>query len=399
MKEQKIIFLKRLFFVFTILATAAVLFFFLTWLYAPYDSSEAAEVFSYDIEKRLKLEEYAGNFCIQLLNSVVTSAKVCYEQNYGYPMPGLFASAFSNMTGGLHTGMSNPVTYLNIAFTAFSQYDPGTLPEEPDSITSFEDAPEGAIYFTEEDEYNAEDAQGQASTPTGQPSQINEENVPAPGKIEISGKSPQILIYHSHASESYMPNTADNYHTLAEKCNVISVGNILAKNLQDKYKYKVLHDTTYHDRPSYAYSYINSLNTVKKHIEKYDSIKVVLDIHRDAFNAEKLNNAQKTAKKAEYTTTINGKKAAKIMLVIGGKNPNYEELEKFAVYIKKKMDKLYPGLFMKITVAKNYKYNQYFRNHSMLVEVGCMLNTNEEAQYSAELLSKVLDEVIRDLKE
>jgi stage II sporulation protein P len=139
------------------------------------------------------------------------------------------------------------------------------------------------------------------------------------------------------------------------------------------------------------------LVTIKKYLSRYNSIKVILDIHRDAFATR--NDTDKKARKAEYTATINGKKAARIMLVVGEGNPNYKELEKFAVYIKKKMDTLYPGLFLKINIANNKKYNEYFSNHSMLVEVGCMLNTADEAKYSAELLSKVLDAVIKDLKE
>jgi len=63
------------------------------------------------------------------------------------------------------------------------------------------------------------------------------------------------------------------------------------------------------------------------------------------------------------------------------------------------MDKLYPGLFYKIDIKSRGKYNLYFSNHSMLVEVGCMLNTIEEAQYSAELFARVMGEVINDLKE
>lgn len=419
MDQQKIIFTRKLLFSLIALLTAAVIIYFFIWLYTPENyikgedadlsqtednTIEAIEVFGYDIEKRLVLEEYSRNIYIQLINSVITSAKVGYEYDYGYKMPGIFASIMSNMTDGLYTDASNPITYLNFAFAAFSQYDPefiasmndnsgkqgGSLPD----IKNFEEAPEGTLYFTEEDEFNAE---GLFSKPLTPQDQSYEDNIPKPGKIEITGNSPQILIYHSHASESYMPNTDGNYHTLTEKYNVLSVGSILAKNLQDKYK--VLHDKTYHDKESYAYSYSNSLETIKKHLNKYKSIKVILDIHRDAFNTEKLSEAQKAAKKAEYTAVINGKKAARIMLVIGGGNPNYKELEKFAVYIKKKMDKLYPGLFMKITVHNTYKYNQYFSNHSMLIEVGCMLNTSEEAAYSAQLLSNVLDEVIKDLKE
>jgi stage II sporulation protein P len=308
--------------------------------------------------------------------------------------------------------MSNPITYLNIAFTAFSQYNPDTFTDgepiqvgpggsaAPPNITNFEDVPEGAIYFSEEDEYKATGStHSESPTPASgsQAPQIVDETVGLPGKIRIEKNSPQVLIYHSHATESYMPNTAGNYHTLNEKYSVIAAGSVLAKELQDKYKYKVVHDKTLHDKQSYAYSYANSLVTVKNNLNRYKTLDVILDVHRDAFEVK--SEADKKARKAEYTVNINNKNAARIMLVIAKGNPNYAELEKFAVYLKKKMDKLYPGLFYKITVMQRGKYNQYFSNHSMLVEIGCMLNTAEEAQYSAQLFAKVLGEVIKDLEE
>ncbi len=417
---------KWLFALFVIL-TVTVMFFFFRWLYTPdtymnsnrsdmgpsdSSSTDAVEVFNYDIEKRLKLEEYSNNFAIQLINTVMTSIKVSYELDYGSPMPGLLASAASSVTDGLHTDMSNPITFLNIAFTAFSQYDPTTFAyagnsgAEPDgtsappNVTNFEDAPEGAIYFSEEDEYNAEgQVPGQQPvTPSAtQIPEVVQENIGLPGKLELGKKVPQVLIYHTHATESYMPNSVGNYHTLDEKYNVMAAGNALAKELQDKYKFTVVHDKTYHDKQSYAYSYANSLVTVKNNLNRYKSLKVILDLHRDAFDVK--TEADKKARKAEYTTTVNKKSAARIMLVIAKGNPNYAELEKFAVYLKKKMDKLYPGLSYKIDVKSRGKYNQYFSNHSMLVEIGCMLNTTEEAKYSAELFGKVLGEVMKDLEE
>lgn len=406
-------------FAFFIILITVILLSFFKWLYSPdiytgvqSGSTNVIEAFNYDIEKRLKLEEYSDNFSIQLMNTVITSAKVNYEMYYNCPMPGLIASVSSSMTDGLHTDISNPITYLNIASAAFSQYKPsdfyiaGKSSSETvgnvstSDITNFEDAPEGAIYFSEEDEYKAEGLMPGQPPPVPaavQASQIAEGIIGAPGKISMDKNSPQILIYHSHAMESYMPSTEGNYHTLNEKYNVIAVGNTLAKGLQDKYNYKVIHDKTYHDKQSYAYSYSNSLVTVKNNLNRYKSLKLILDLHRDGFDAK--TEAEKKAKKAEYTATINNKSAARIMLVIAKGNPNYAELEKFAVYIKKKMDKLYPGLFLKIDVKSRGKYNQYFSNHSMLVEVGCMLNTVEEARYSAELFARVLGEVIKDLKE
>jgi stage II sporulation protein P len=408
---------KKWLFALILIFAVVILFLFLKWLHSPEpylgesggSLTDTAEVFSYDVEKRLRLEEYSNNIYIQMLNIVMTGVKVNYEKEYGCPMPGLIESAVSRITDGLHTDAGNPITYLNFTFTAFSQYDPslftyaeaggsGTAP----NITDFEDVPEGAIYFSEEDEYKAEElinGQQPFASTGSQISQIAEDSIGMPGEIALDSKSPQILIYHSHSTESYMPNTAGNYHTQNDKYNVVAVGSRLAKELEDKYKYKVLHDKTKHDKESYAYSYANSLQTIKNSINKYKSIKVIIDLHRDAFDAEKATFAEKTAKKAEYTTSINGKRAARIMLVIAKENPNYAELEKFAVYIKKKMDKLYPGLFLKIDVKSRGKYNLYFSNHSMLVEIGCMLNTIEEAQYSAELFARVIGEVINDLKE
>ncbi|NLK35989.1 MAG: stage II sporulation protein P [Gracilibacteraceae bacterium] len=408
---------KKWLFALILIFAVVILFLFLKWLHSPEpylgesggSLTDTAEVFSYYVEKRLRLEEYSNNIYIQMLNIVMTGVKVNYEKEYGCPMPGLIESAVSRITDGLHTDAGNPITYLNFTFTAFSQYDPslftyaeaggsGTAP----NITDFEDVPEGAIYFSEEDEYKAEElinGQQPFASTGSQISQIAEDSIGMPGEIALDSKSPQILIYHSHSTESYMPNTAGNYHTQNDKYNVVAVGSRLAKELEDKYKYKVLHDKTKHDKESYAYSYANSLQTIKNSINKYKSIKVIIDLHRDAFDAEKATFAEKTAKKAEYTTSINGKRAARIMLVIAKENPNYAELEKFAVYIKKKMDKLYPGLFLKIDVKSRGKYNLYFSNHSMLVEIGCMLNTIEEAQYSAELFARVIGEVINDLKE
>jgi len=291
-------------FAFFVILAVLVSFFFIKWLYIPdtyasmsisdmsindSNSTDNLEVFSYDIEKRLKLEQYSNNLFIQLLNTVITSAKVNYENEYGCPMPGLLASTASSITDGLHTDISNPITYLNIAFTAFSQYNPYAFARDgindnvsgynvaPD-ITNYDNAPEGAIFFSEEDEYKAEGLLPgqQSSNPASiQNPLIAEETVGIPGKIAMDMKSPQILIYHSHSTESYMPNTAGNYHTLNERYNVVSVGNTITKELQDKYKYKVLHDKTAHDKVSYAYSYANSLVTIKNSIKSFFALSVI----------------------------------------------------------------------------------------------------------------------------
>lgn len=350
---------------------------------------------------------------LDILNNSIPGLKIACGNNKNdiVNLNGVFNDGFLKMPRKM---ISDPLTYIGLSFSGFSQIEGnvGYIDAMKENnyydvldIKSFSDVPEGDIYFSEEDEYKAEEElriyiEGTDTVSEGLKTQAEEEflkNVSSPNKIALSSKSPEILIYHSHATESYMPSTEGNYHTLNEKYNVISVGKILTKVLQDKFKYKVIHDKTYHDKDSYAYSYANSQVTIKQQTTKNKTIKVILDVHRDAFTVK--NDEHKRTKKNEYTATINGKKAAKIMLVISDANPNYKELKKFAAYIKKKMDKLYPGLYLKTDKKTRSKYNQYFSDYSMLIEVGCMLNTVDEAAYSAELMGNVIGEVLKDLQE
>jgi len=367
---------------------------------------EAKEVFSYsDVYSNIE-EEKMDNIFIFILNNTMPALKVAYEGYKGVDIDDINGFITDEIASLPSRFLKNPLSFFKFSYSGFLEIDEDKLSASqamgegiPD-IKSFSDVPEGDIYFSEEDEYTAEELENfdhlLNNEGSNEPVEEYAPNIPSPDKVELSKNSPQILIYHSHATESYMPNTASNYHTLIEKYNVVSVGSTMAKVLQDKYKYKVIHDKTYHDKDSYAYSYSNSLATIKKQTSKYSSIKVIIDIHRDAFPTE--NESVKAARKKDYTVTINGKKAARVMLVIGTKNPNYSELEKFAAYIKKKMDTLYPGLYLK-TERANAKYNQYFSNYSILIEIGCMLNTIEEAHYSAELMGNVLGEVLNELQE
>jgi len=369
-------------------------FYFFRWLYAPNNVT----AFNYEENATLDGKKISENIYISIINRVIPLAGMLYEQSYGYSIPSMTSAAFSYSTEGMALDFTNPMTFINIAFPAFGQYSNeiavvSSIGGTPPDVKNFEDAPEGAIYFSEEDEFKAEE-EGNASPE--ELNQIDEEIIDDPTLIELSKKDAQILIYHTHATESYMPNTVSNYHTTNEKYNVVGIGTSLTKALQKDYKLRVIHDKTYHDKESYSFSYVNSLKTIKKQMEQHKSLKVLIDVHRDAFTVR--NEEQKKTSKAAYTAKINGKDAAKIMIIVGTQNPNYKELEKFAVYIKKKMDKLYPGLCVGIK-RPDKKYNLYNSNHALLLEFGCMLNTDEEAKYSAALMADVLGQAVTELQQ
>ena len=96
---------------------------------------------------------------------------------------------------------------------------------------------------------------------------------------------PTVLIVHSHGTESYQ-KTEDYdeytlYRTRDKDYNMVSIGAEI-KRVLEAGGISVLHDTACHDDPSYTSAYSNSRKSVQSYLEKYPSIEIVLDIHRDS---------------------------------------------------------------------------------------------------------------------
>lgn len=209
--------------------------------------------------------------------------------------------------------------------------------------------------------------------------------------ITVSKKN--ILIFHTHTCESYTSSEKyaykqpSNYRTTDKNYTVVRVGRELDKQLQS-YGYKVTHDETYHDYPSYSGSYSNSYNTVTKLLEKNKNTDVVIDLHRDAIS--------------DYsyapTVKIGDEYAAQLMFVMGGniskEHPNWQKNLKFAVKVQEKANELYPGLFKPI-ILRYASYNQQTAKGACIIEVGSTGNTMDQALTSMKYLSKVLSEVVR----
>ncbi|RKD27595.1 stage II sporulation protein P [Caminicella sporogenes DSM 14501] len=224
--------------------------------------------------------------------------------------------------------------------------------------------------------------------------------VPPPEKIEHDKNKPLILIYHTHGTEAYYPEKIGNYHSLNSKYTVIRVGDILTKYLLDK-GYKVIHDTTIHDYPSYQGSYKRSLQTMKKYIKDNPDLKIFIDIHRDGI--DKIAEIEKNQKKKydemrkNSYIRINGEKVSRFALVVGGGNKNVDKLKRFAYYIKAVSDELYPGLSRPV-ILKNRRYNRYnqfMSNYCVLFEVGSNLNTIDESVRAAKYIGEVLDKSLK----
>lgn len=272
-------------------------------------------------------------------------------------------------------------------------YDVGPEPY-PDSLENHDGAITAMCYGNfSGDNYINLDKAGQVRNVTSLPnSTLLEESRLAPDfKIEKNGE-PQVLIMHTHATESYEPYERDFYdssfnsRTTDPNMNMAAVGDAIAEQLEAA-GIAVLHDTTMHDYPSYNDSYDRSRVTVQNILEENPSIKIVLDIHRDAIERQ---NGERIAPVAE----IDGKNAAQVMIISGCDDgsmnmPNYLKNFRFAALLQQQLESDYRGLTRPILFDYR-KYNQDLTTGSILIEVGGHANSVDQAVYSGELIGKSL---------
>lgn len=220
------------------------------------------------------------------------------------------------------------------------------------------------------------------------------------GLTLAAGDAPQVLIYHTHTTESYMPYFNGTYRqgeaarTADEAVNVCAVGEAIAVRLR-KAGIGVIHDTTIHDKP-YTGAYSRSEATVKALLEQHPTIAVVIDVHRDGVMIDETT-------KSKPTVIINGRKAAQLMIICGATStdsipsPHWRTNLRLSLQVQKSLSQQYGQLMRQMSVVSS-RYNQHLGKAAFLVEVGSEGNTLEEALYSAELFGRALGEQLNALR-
>ena len=220
-----------------------------------------------------------------------------------------------------------------------------------------------------------------------------------PVALSVENKAePTVLIFHTHTTECYeMLNlgwyTAD-YVTRSDDParNMVRVGTALCEELE-KMGIGVIHDTQIHDA-KYTGAYDRSRASIEKIMQENPSIKVVIDVHRDAIK-------QSDGTRVKPTATVNGKKAAQIMIIAGCEDgkvtsfPSWEENLTFALHLQEIAETEYPGLMRPILFSAR-KYNMDVTPCSVLLEMGSDSNTLEEAEYSGRLIGTALGKLVTE---
>ncbi len=220
-----------------------------------------------------------------------------------------------------------------------------------------------------------------------------------PLNISLSGDDPAVLIIHTHSSEAYMPDgddqyeASDAYRTQEKQYSVIRVGDELSSEFA-KRGIAFIHDRNVYDYPSYQGSYARSFESIRSYLDTYPSIKIVIDLHRDAIHGKDGTVYKTIAQVGDGT-------CAQIMLVMGTdsaglSHPGWQENLKLALKLQNEMNSLYPSLAKPIWLSE-YRYNQQATTGSMLVEIGCTGNTLSEALAAARYFADAASNVILGL--
>lgn len=201
-----------------------------------------------------------------------------------------------------------------------------------------------------------------------------------------------ILIYHTHSQEAFADSNGTDAST-----SIVAVGEYLAKLLNEEYGFNVIHNTQQYDlidgKLDRSYAYTCAEKDLKKILAEHPEIEVIIDLHRDGIDGEKM------------TTSINGKETARIMFFNGLsrtieageieslKNPNLSGNLSMSLQAQLVANTKYPG-FMRHIYLKGYQYNLHLLPKSMLIEAGSQKNTFQEMLNAMEPLADILNDVL-----
>lgn len=211
----------------------------------------------------------------------------------------------------------------------------------------------------------------------------------ADGRVEV-------LIMHTHATESYEGYDSEYYDTrntwrsTDNNENMVAVGNVIEEELK-KAGIGVVHDTQQFDYPSYNGSYDRAAVAVKEYLAQYPDIQLILDVHRDGIQRD-------TTTIVKPATEIDGEPAAQIMILCGS-DPgvgDWGENLRTAAAVTNLLESRYPTLTRPIYFSTG-RYNMNLSGGTILLEFGSQANTLEEALTSARLTGQALGEWLQEL--
>ena len=203
---------------------------------------------------------------------------------------------------------------------------------------------------------------------------------------KVTNEEPIIYIFNSHQTESYRADFADEFNI---NNTVYLASHILKEYLGDLGLSAIVEENNIVDVLNtngwkYGSSYKASRILLEQAKKDHPSLRFFIDLHRDAASYERT------------TVTIDDKKYAKIMFVIGLKHENYAPNLALANDLNERIKSfnadLTRGVMQKDNAGANGIYNQDFDPNTILIEVGGQYNYIEEVNNTLKAFANILYE-------
>lgn len=203
-------------------------------------------------------------------------------------------------------------------------------------------------------------------------------------EVNNSKEQPLVYIYCTHETESYKDSYLEVYNITP---TIKTMSYILQDYLIDLGIPTIVESTSItgilrENNWSYKYSYQASKIAIEKTIQNTDSLRLIIDLHRDSSSLDKTL--------LEY----NNKKYARILFVVGKEHSNYEYNYNLSNALKNLLEEEIPGITRGISLKEgegvNGIYNQDLSKYSILIELGGQYNEIEELNNTLEVLSKII---------
>ena len=212
-----------------------------------------------------------------------------------------------------------------------------------------------------------------------------------PNPVDIN--NPRVYIYNSHQLEGYSSSNFEEYNITP---NVMMASYLLKEKLNKKGISTIVETSSITaflniNGWNYASSYNASRFYLLDTMNKYPSLELIIDLHRDSINRNL------------STVTIDNKNYAKVLFVVGLEHSNYEPnlnlSNKLNEMIKTKYPGLSRGVMKKSGAGVNGIYNQDVAPYVILIECGSHENSIEEVMNTIEALSNIIYEYLGDNNE
>ncbi len=203
--------------------------------------------------------------------------------------------------------------------------------------------------------------------------------------------APVVLILHTHGTESYaadgaVSTTEEAYRSTDPNENILRVGEAMAEVLRS-HGINVLHSTEMYDAEDFSMAYYNASLAIREYLAEYPSISYIFDLHRDSIP----DGGGGTVRPV---TEIDGVDCAQVMFVVGtdhggADHGDWADNFNLACRIQSRVHEEHEGLMRAINL-RSASFNQQYTKGSLLLEMGAVGSSVEEAVGSAKLVGEAV---------